>query len=72
MWRTYPYYASMQSGPYASIYPSLEYIAAKDNSEQGARYGNFIVACKLSTGDPFLVVPLAPALGIPTARLCNP
>jgi diaminopimelate epimerase len=67
----YPFFASQQGGPSASPTPSLEYIVATDNSEQGSKYSGFRSACKLSEGAPFLAVPMPPSLGIPTTRLCN-
>jgi hypothetical protein len=68
----YPFWASMQGGPYAVKRPHLKPIDADDNSRQGGLYGNFVTICHMNTGDAFLGVPLAPELGIPTqTRICN-
>lgn len=68
----YPFWATMQGGPYSPKRPHLEPINAKDNSDQGGLYGNFVTICRLTSGDPFLGIPLAPELGIPTqTRVCN-
>jgi hypothetical protein len=72
----YPFFASRQGGPGAEVKPSLEYIKASDNSEQGGKYGNFVSSCKMaertSTEYAFLAVPLKPSLGVPTiTNLCN-
>ncbi|HTU78600.1 MAG TPA: hypothetical protein VMF09_07560 [Solirubrobacteraceae bacterium] len=71
----YPFFTTQQGGPSAAQKPSLEWISAVDNREQGLRYGNFVTACKMaersSTSYAFLAIPLPPSLGIPTMRLCN-
>lgn len=79
----YPFWASEQGGPLASPTPHLRFIDATDNTSQGGLYGNFVTICGLRTGtpqeranatggSPFLVVPLASGLGIPSyTRLCN-
>lgn len=66
----YPFYSTEQAGPGAS----LEVIDWSDNSRQGGLYGNFASLCGLvvdGKGAPFLAIPLTPALGIPTQRICN-
>jgi hypothetical protein len=61
----YPFYASAQSGPGAS----LRVINSRDNSASGGSYGAFVTACALVSGGPvaatqaqqgtrFLVVPM--------------
>jgi hypothetical protein len=68
----YPFWATMQGGPESIPRPHLKLIDFIDNRDQGLRYGNFIQACHMATGDPFLGIPLAPELGIPTqTKLCN-
>ena len=68
----YPFWSSMQGGPFAVKQPHLKLISFSDNERQGSRYGNFVVNCQMSTGDAFLGIPLAPELGIPTqTRVCN-
>jgi hypothetical protein len=68
----YPFWASMQGGPFAVKRPHLEPIDADDNTNQGGLYGNFVTICHMNTGDAFLGVPLPPELGIPTqTRVCN-
>lgn len=79
----FPFYASEQGGPLARNPPvHLQYINGIDNVRQGGFYGNFIQSCGLRTGTPqeganatggtaFLVIPLMPALHIPTFYLCN-
>jgi hypothetical protein len=67
----YPFFATVQGGESASPEASLEWINAKDNSVQGGKYGNFVTACGLSTGNAFVAIPLAPVLKVPTTRLCN-
>jgi hypothetical protein len=68
----YPFWATMQGGPFAVKQPHLELIPFVDNRDQGLRYGNFVQNCHMNTGDPFLGIPLAPELGIPTqTRICN-
>jgi hypothetical protein len=67
----YPFYSSEQGGPEAEVYPSIEWVNAIDNETQGRRYGNFVVACKLTKGALFAGVPLKPSLSIPTFFLCN-
>jgi hypothetical protein len=68
----YPFWATMQGGPFAVKQPHLELIPFLDNRDQGLRYGNFILNCHMNTGDGFLGIPLAPELGIPTqTRVCN-
>jgi diaminopimelate epimerase len=71
----YPFFATEQGGPEATIKPSLEWIVHTDNTEQGSRYGAFVRSCKMaersSTGYAFAAVPIPPSLGMPTTRLCN-
>ena len=79
----YPFFASEQGGPLARpTTPHVQYIEAIDNSRQGGFYSQFIRLCGLRTGTPqtglnatggtaFLVIPLMPALHIPTFYLCN-
>lgn len=68
----YPFWATMQGGPFGSPTPHLKLISFADNQLQGSRYGNFVVNCHMATGDAFLGVPLAPELGVPTqTRICN-
>ncbi len=79
----YPFFASEQGGPLARpTTPHVQYIDRIDNSRQGGFYSNFIRTCELRTGTPqtglnstggtpFLVIPLMPALHIPTFYLCN-
>lgn len=78
----FPFFASEQGGPLATPLPHLQWIDGIDNRRQGGYYGNFIQSCGLRTGTPqtganatggtaFLVIPLMPALHIPTFYLCN-
>lgn len=80
----YPFWASEQGGSLARpLLPHLEYIDTNDNRNQGLKYANFVTYCGLRTGTPqtganstggtpFLVVPIASGLGIPSyTRLCN-
>jgi hypothetical protein len=79
----FPFFATEQGGPLARTPPvHLQYVDGIDNVRQGGKYGNFITSCGLRTGTPqrganaiggtaFLVIPLMPALHIPTFYLCN-
>jgi len=68
----YPFWATMQGGPFAVKRPHLKLISSADNRDQGLRYGNFVQSCHMNTGDAFLGIPLAPQLGVPTqTRICN-
>jgi hypothetical protein len=78
----FPFFASEQGGPLARSTPHVQYIERIDNSRQGGFYSAFIRKCELRTGTPqeganstggtaFLVIPLMPALHIPTFSLCN-
>lgn len=78
----YPFFASEQGGGASTPLPSLKYIDSAENSRQGGKYGNFVVACHLATGTPgpsglstggdaFLAIPISPSLNIETFRLCN-
>jgi hypothetical protein len=68
----YPFWATMQGGPFAVKQPHLDLIPFLDSRDQGLRYGNFVTICHMNTGDGFLGIPLAPELGIPTqTRICN-
>jgi hypothetical protein len=68
----YPFWSTMQGGPESIPRPHLKLIDFIDNRDQGLRYGNFIQRCHMNTGDPFLGIPLPPALGIPTqTKICN-
>jgi hypothetical protein len=76
----YPFYASAQSGPGAS----LKFLDATDNSGAGGLYGSYFVqGCKLTSGGPgasptspagtaFLVIPMAFNNAPPTLRVCKP
>lgn len=78
----FPFFSSEQGGPLATPTPHVQYIERIDNTRQGGFYSAFIRACELRTGTPqeganstggtaFLVIPLMPALHIPTFWLCN-
>ena len=78
----FPFFASEQGGPLASPTPHLQFIDSVDNQRQGRKYRAFIRNCGLRTGTPqtglnstggtpFLIVPLMPALHIPTFWLCS-
>jgi hypothetical protein len=79
----YPFWASEQGGPFARpLTPHLQWVNGIDNVRQGLRYGNFIVGCGLRSGTSypdanatggtaFLVIPLMPALHVPTFYVCN-
>lgn len=78
----YPFWATEQGGPDALVRPHLRYIDGDDNTLQGSRHGNFVTSCGLRTGTPqergnaiggtaFLMVPVPPALSVPTTYLCN-
>lgn len=78
----YPFWATEQGGSGALVRPHLRYIDGDDNGLQGGRFGNFVTSCGLRSGSPprtgnarggtaFLMVPVPPALGIPTTYLCN-
>jgi hypothetical protein len=52
--------------------PSIAVINAGDNQGLGGSLGQFMTNCGLADGQAFLVVPLPPALGIPTqSSICN-
>lgn len=75
----YPFFASAQSGPGAS----LEVVDRNDNSRAGGRYGNFVQSCKLTSGgigdqasqiaagSSFLVIPMTFAQAPPTLWTCR-
>jgi len=78
----FPFFSSEQGGPLARPTPHVQWIQRIDNSRQGGFYSAFIRKCALTTGTPqenanstggtaFLVIPLMPALHIPTFYLCN-
>jgi hypothetical protein len=79
----YPFWASEQGGPLASpLTPHLQWVNGIDNVRQGSKYAGFISKCGLrsgtssetanaSGGTAFLVIPLMPALHIPTFSVCN-
>jgi hypothetical protein len=68
----YPFFATMQGGPSAVPTPHLKPINGSQNMSQGGKYGAFSGTCLArQTGRPFLGIPLAPTLGIPTLALCN-
>jgi hypothetical protein len=64
----YPFYASTEGGPGASLEP----VPTSDNSGAGSRYGVFVRTCGLSSElhTPFLVVPMAFAGAPPTTHFC--
>jgi hypothetical protein len=62
----YPFFASVQGGSTHS--PSLEWVNAKDNSEEGSRYSAFLKKCEIAEHGPFLVTPTQT---VPTTWLCN-
>jgi hypothetical protein len=67
----FPYFATQQGGPRATPVPSLRPLDGADNSAQGGNYGRFVINCELANGEPFIVVALAPELGIPSqTRVC--
>ncbi|MET0604091.1 MAG: hypothetical protein ABW167_19060 [Baekduia sp.] len=52
--------------------PSIAVINAGDNRALGGALSTFLIGCGLADGQAFLVVPLPPALGIPTqSGICN-
>ncbi len=74
----YPFFASAQGGPGAS----LRRLDGGQNTTAGSRYGNFVVACALTSGgsvastqttlgSPFLVIPMAFTGAPPTLRICT-
>ncbi len=73
----YPFYASAESGPGASLRPMQK----AENSGAGSRYGGFVVSCRLvsggqvqasqATGTPFLVVPMNFPGAPPTLHFCG-
>jgi len=79
----YPFWASEQGGPLASpLTPHLQWVNGIDNVRQGQKYSGFISKCQLTSGTSyananasggtaFLVIPLMPALHIPTFPVCN-
>lgn len=64
----FPFRASQQNDTSAS----LKQIDETDNRLQGSRYSQFLRKCGLATSSTpnFLVVPITPSLGIPTAWVC--
>jgi len=79
----YPFWASEQGGPLARpLTPHLQWVDGIDNTRQGSKYSGFISKCGLTSGTSyadanatggtaFLVIPLMPALHIPTFSICN-
>ncbi len=62
----YPYYASAQGGPGAS----LKLIDAEHNAQEGRLYEGFLSSCMVTSGDPFLVLPMPSGNAPPTRRIC--
>jgi hypothetical protein len=78
----FPFFSTEQGGPEATRRPDLRVIDAGDNRSQGASLSAFYTACAMQTGtprsqgnsvggDPFLLIPVPPDLGVPTIGLCN-
>ena len=70
----YPYNRTYEGGnPGATKRPpSLRPVAPLDNQGEGSAWGRFLASCNVPDGGTFLVIPLPPALGIPTQEhVCN-
>lgn len=73
----YPFFASAESGPGASLQP----LSTSENRGAGGRYGVFVSACQLvsggpsgptqTTGTPFLVLPMNFAAAPRTMHFCT-
>lgn len=74
----FPFFSTAQAGPGAS----LRWINLTENVNAGARLGNMVVACGMTSGgpvpaaqnlngSPFLVIPLVTALAPPTTYICR-
>ncbi|WP_314146622.1 hypothetical protein [uncultured Leifsonia sp.] len=69
----YPFWASAQGGPNSVPQPSLAVIDSGQNSLQGSKYGGFVSACHLNSGDAFISAPMPSwvSSAIPTLAVCN-
>jgi hypothetical protein len=70
----YPFFSTFQGGPAAIPEPRLEAISRHDNRSQGNKLQHFygVNGCNVPPPDPFLVIPLPRASGLPTLEVCNP
>jgi hypothetical protein len=70
----YPFFSTFQGGPAAIPEPHLEAISRHDNRSQGNKLQHFygVNGCNVPPPDPFLVIPLPRASGLPTLEVCNP